>query len=176
PRGKCVWAAAYKDDASAEPRTNCAMTIYRDGAAWGVSTIDLTLGFFNRLVAEKQDEIGGEVMVVEADGKILSNQPQLPGDMVLRNVSELSGQSPFIATVQQALASKSQPLHRASYDSQNGENFTFFLTPIEGTPWLLAAALPTAHLEEKSNAVLTALASLQIHMVLFLMVRMRIAL
>lgn len=176
PRGQCVWAAAYKDDASAEPRTNCAMTIYKDGAAWGVSTIDLTLGFFNRLVAEKQDEIGGEVMVVEADGKILSNQPQLSGDMVLRNVSELSSQSPFIATIQKALADKSQQLQRETYSSNTGEEFSFFLTPIEGTPWLLAAALPTAHLEAKSDAMLKALASLQIPMVLILMVLMIVAL
>ncbi len=176
PRGKCAWAAAYKDDASAEPRTNCAMTIYKDGAAWGVSTIDLTLGFFNRLVAEKQEQIGGEVMVVEADGKILSNQPQLSGDMVLRNVSELTSQSPFIATIQKTLASKPQQLRRETYTSKTGEQFSFFLTPIKGTPWLLAAALPTAQLEAKSDAMLKALASLQIPMVLILMALMIVAL
>lgn len=176
PRGHCVWAAAYRDDASAEPRTNCAMTIYKDGSAWGVSTIDLTLGFFNRLVAEKQEEIKGEVMVVEADGKILSNQPQLHGDMVLRNVSDLAGQSPFVAMVQKALAGSTQQLHRDSYSSQSGEAFSFFLTPIEGTPWLLAAALPTAQLEARSDAVLRTLASLQIPMVLILLALMVVAL
>src|SRR5690606_26400546 len=150
PHGQCVWAAAYEDDASAEPRTNCAMAIYKDGSDWGVSTIDLTLGFFNRLVAEKQEEINGEIMIVEADGKILSNQPQLGGNMVLRNVSELASRSPFIATVQKALASPSQSLRRETYNSQDGEDFSFFLTPIEGTPWLLAAALPTAQLEARS--------------------------
>ena len=176
PKGRCVWAAAYKDDASAEPRTNCAMTIYKDGEPWGVSTIDLTLGFFNRLVAQKQDQIGGEVMVVEADGKILSNQPQLGGDMVLRNVSELSGQSPFIATVQRSLADKPQQLIHSTYTSKTGEDFSFFLTPIEGTPWLLAAALPTAKLEARSDAMLKTLASLQIPMVLILMALMIVAL
>lgn len=176
PRGRCVWAAAYKDDASAEPRTNCAMTIYKNGEPWGVSTIDLTLGFFNRLVAQKQEQIGGEVMVVEADGKILSNQPQLGGDMVLRNVGDLSGESPFIATVQRSLAGKPQQLFRASYLSKTGEHYSFFLTPIEGTPWLLAAALPTAKLEARSDAMLATLASLQIPMVLILLVLMIVAL
>lgn len=56
PSGHCAWAAAYKDDASAEPRTNCAMAIRKDGEAYGVSTIDLTLGFFNELVADKEKE------------------------------------------------------------------------------------------------------------------------
>ncbi|WP_448131972.1 methyl-accepting chemotaxis protein [Stutzerimonas chloritidismutans] len=175
PRGKCVWAAAYKDDASAEPRTNCAMTIYKDGSPWGVSTIDLTLGFFNRLVAEKQDEIEGEVMIVEADGKILSNQPQLSSDMVLRNVSEMSVQSPFIATVQKALASPSQALRREVFTSKSGEEFSFFMTPVEGTPWFLAAALPTAKLEARSDAMLRTLASLQIPMVLILLALMLVA-
>ncbi|WP_104097520.1 methyl-accepting chemotaxis protein [Stutzerimonas kunmingensis] len=175
PRGKCVWAAAYKDDASAEPRTNCAMTIYKDGSPWGVSTIDLTLGFFNRLVAEKQDEIEGEVMIVEADGKILSNQPQLGSDMVLRNVSEMSVQSPFIATVQKALASTPQALRREVFTSKTGEEFSFFMTPVEGTPWFLAAALPTAKLEARSDAMLRTLASLQIPMVLILLALMLVA-
>jgi len=175
PRGKCVWAAAYKDDASAEPRTNCAMTIYKDGSPWGVSTIDLTLGFFNRLVAEKQDEIEGEVMIVEADGKILSNQPQLGSDMVLRNVSEMSVQSPFIATVQKALASPSQALRREVFTSKSGEEFSFFMTPVEGTPWFLAAALPTAKLEERSDEMLGTLAFLQIPMVIVLLALMLVA-
>lgn len=175
PRGKCVWAAAYQDDASAEPRTNCAMTIYKDGTPWGVSTIDLTLGFFNRLVAEKQDEIGGEVMIVEADGKILSNQPQLGSDMVLRNVSEMSVQSPFIATVQKALASPSQALRREVFTSKSGEEFSFFMTPVEGTPWFLAAALPTAKLEERSDEMLGTLAFLQIPMVIVLLALMLVA-
>lgn len=175
PRGKCVWAAAYQDDASAEPRTNCAMTIYRDGTPWGVSTIDLTLGFFNRLVAEKQDEIGGEVMIVEADGKILSNQPQLGSDMVLRNVSELASQSPFIATVQKALTSPTQALRRDLYTGKAGDAFSFFMEPIEGTPWFLAAALPTAKLEERSDEMLGTLAFLQIPMVIVLLALMLVA-
>ncbi len=175
PRGQCIWAAAYQDDASAEPRTNCAMTIYKDGAPWGVSTIDLTLGFFNRLVAEKQDEIGGEVMIVEADGKILSNQPQLGSDLVLRNVSELAGQSPFISTVQKALASPAQPLRRDTFTSKAGDAFSFFMAPIEGTPWFLAAALPTAKLEERSDEMLGTLASLQIPMVVVLLALMLVA-
>ena len=175
PRGKCVWAAAYQDDASAEPRTNCAMTIYKDGTPWGVSTIDLTLGFFNRLVAEKQDEIGGEVMIVEADGKILSNQPQLGSDMVLRNVSELASQSPFIATVQKALTSPKQALRRDLYTSKAGDAFSFFMEPIEGTPWFLAAALPTAKLEERSDEMLGTLAFLQIPMVIVLLALMLVA-
>lgn len=75
-----------KDDASAQPRTNCAMAIMKDGAPFGVSTIDVTLGFFNQLVAEEQDQ--GEVMIVEPDGKILGNQARIGGEIVLKNVAD----------------------------------------------------------------------------------------
>lgn len=82
PRGQCAWAAAYKDDASQEPRTNCAMAIQRDGAAYGVATIDVTLGFFNDLVASKEKDIGGQMLIVEGDGKIISNSTRINSPVV----------------------------------------------------------------------------------------------
>ena len=36
----------YQDEASPQLPTNCAMGIYKDGALFGVSTINVTLGFF----------------------------------------------------------------------------------------------------------------------------------
>jgi methyl-accepting chemotaxis protein len=176
PRGQCAWAAAYKDDASAQPRTNCAMAISKDGAPFGVSTIDVTLGFFNKLVAEKEQEIQGEVMIVEPDGKVLSNQARIGGEIVLRNVSELAGQSPFVRQIQNSLGKiGSDDLLEHEYQGSDGEDWTFYLQPIEGTPWLLAAALPTRLLTENSSEVLKTLALLQIPMVILLLAAMLFA-
>ena len=170
PSGQCAWAAAYKDDASAQPRTNCAMAIRRDGEAYGVSTIDVTLGFFNNLVAEKEKEIQGEVMIVEPDGKVLSNQARISGEIVLRNVSELAGQSPFIGEIRDNLGKLgSDALLKHEYQGADGNDWTFFLQPIEGTPWLLAAALPSRLLTENSSEVLKTLAMLQIPLVMLLL-------
>jgi methyl-accepting chemotaxis protein len=170
PRGQCAWAAAYKDDASAQPRTNCAMAISKDGAPFGVSTIDVTLGFFNNLVAEKEKEIQGEVMIVEPDGKVLSNQGRISGEIVLKNVSELADQSPFVAEIQHNLAKLgSDSLLKHEYQGSDGSDWTFFLQPIEGTPWLLAAALPSQLLTANSSEVLKTLAMLQIPMVILLL-------
>ena len=73
PRGHCTWANAYQDDASPQPRTNCAMPIYKGDQLFGVSTIDVTLGFFNRLVADMEQSMHGQILIVERDGKIVSN-------------------------------------------------------------------------------------------------------
>ncbi|WP_456017114.1 methyl-accepting chemotaxis protein [Pseudomonas fluorescens] len=166
PRGQCAWAAAYKDDASQEPRTNCAMAIQRDGAAYGVATIDVTLGFFNDLVASKEKDIGGQMLIVEGDGKIISNSTRLSGPVVLKNISELAGTSAFAAQVSKALAHRDQT-QRAEFDNQ-GVASTFYMRPIEGTPWFLATALPTSLITAQRDDVLGSLALLQIPMVLLL--------
>ena len=167
PRGQCAWAAAYKDDASQEPRTNCAMAIQRDGAAYGVATIDVTLGFFNELVASKEKDIGGQMLIVEADGKIISNSTRLSSPVVLKNINELTGTSAFAAQVSKALAHRDQGSQRSEFDNQ-GVASTFYMRAIEGTPWFLATALPTSLITAQRNDVLGSLALVQIPMVLLL--------
>jgi len=177
PAGRCAWAAAYKDDASAQPRTNCAMAIMKDGAPFGVSTIDVTLGFFNQLVAEKEKEIQGEVMIVEPDGKILSNQARIGGEIVLKNVAELAGQSAFVGEIRDGLGKIGrESLYRHEYEGADGADWTFYLQPIEGTPWLLAAALPTHLLTQNSSEVLRTLALIQVPLVILLLATLLLAL
>lgn len=167
PRGQCAWAAAYKDDASQEPRTNCAMAIQRDGVPYGVATIDVTLGFFNDLVASKEKDIGGQMLIVEGDGKIISNSSRISGPVVLKNISELTSTSAFAAQVSKALANRDQALQRSEFDNQ-GVASTFYMRPIGGTPWFLATALPTSLITAQRDDVLGTLALLQIPMVLLL--------
>ncbi|WP_339532535.1 methyl-accepting chemotaxis protein [Pseudomonas mucidolens] len=167
PAGQCAWAAAYKDDASAQPRTNCAMAIARDGVPYGVATIDVTLGFFNDLVASKEKDIGGQMLIVEGDGKIISNSSRISGPLVLKNISELTATSAFAAQVSAGLAHRDQPLQRSEFDNQ-GVASTFFMRPIEGTPWFLATALPTSLITAQRDDVLGTLSLLQIPMVLLL--------
>ncbi|MGE6139717.1 methyl-accepting chemotaxis protein [Aeromonas rivipollensis] len=174
PRGMCVWAAAYKDGASQQPRTNCAMGIYRDGALYGVSTIDVTLGFFNELVARKEQEIGGQVMIVEADGKILSKNARLGGDVVLGNLSA-HADYPFAGAIAGLLGQDaSKGLLRTTFQDQ-GEEQTLLMEAIEGTPWLLATALPTHILTQDSQDVLATLAAIQLPLVGLLFVLMVLA-
>ncbi|MCK2085725.1 methyl-accepting chemotaxis protein [Aeromonas sp. 3925] len=174
PRGMCVWAAAYKDGASQQPRTNCAMGIYKDGALYGVSTIDVTLGFFNDLVARKEQEIGGQVMIVEADGKILSKNARLGGDVVLGNLSA-HADYPFAGAIAGLLGQDaSKGLLRTTFQDQ-GEEQTLLMEAIDGTPWLLATALPTRVLTQESRDVLATLASIQLPLVGLLFVLMVLA-
>jgi len=175
--GRCNWATAYRDEASPEPRTNCAMAISKGGVAYGVSTIDVTLGFFNHLVAQTEAEIDAQLMIVEKDGTILSNQPEIPGNQVLSNLSALAAQYPFAAALQTALtAPATGGLARVAYTGAQGQAYTLFLQPIEGTPWSMAVAQKTRVLTAQSSKVLTTLAALQLPMMVFLLLLMIFAL
>ena len=134
PKGQCARAAAYQDAASPQSRTNCAMGIYMDGALFGVSTIDVTLGFFNGLIQDKQKEVQGQIMIVERDGEILTNQETIPGEIVLMNVADFSNQSLIAKQVQEGLRSSSGSnlYQHASKDPQAGD-LTFFLKAVSGS-------------------------------------------
>jgi methyl-accepting chemotaxis protein len=176
PKGQCAWAAAYQDEASPQPRTNCAMGIYKDGALYGVSTIDVTLGFFNGLVQDKEKEVQGQIMIVERDGKILTNQTTIPGEIVLKNVADFSNQSLFAKQIQEGLRSVSgNNLYQQEYEDPKAGDLTFFLKAVPGTPWLIATALPTSLLTLHSNEVLQTLGLIQIPMVILLIVVLVIA-
>lgn len=127
---------AYQDEASPQPRTNCAMGLYKDGSLFGVSTIHINLGFFNSLIQDKEKEVQGQIMIVERDGKILTNQSTILGEIVLKNVADFSNQSLFAKQIQKGLRSLSgSNLYQQEYeDPQNGD-LTFFLKIMPGTPW-----------------------------------------
>jgi methyl-accepting chemotaxis protein len=169
PKGHCKWAKAYQDDASPQPRTNCAMAIYKGDELYGVATIDVTLGFFNHLVANMEDRIHGQILIVEADGKIVSNSSRINSNIVLKNVSDIASGAPMAAAIQRLLPSvQNGRATEGTFDMPDGAQ-TIFLKPIPGSPWIIATAVPSSSLEINSNRILTKLASIQVPMALLLL-------
>ena len=166
PKGQCAWAKAYKDAASPQPRTNCAMAIYKNGTAWGVATIDVTLGFFNQLAKQMGETIQGNVLIVEADGKVVGNGALVNAAPKLENLADV--QMPMAAPLKTLLNGVgNQPLE-TTYDSSEGEQ-TLFLQAIPGSPWYLASSLPTSLLKAQSHNMLTRLGLVQIPLAVILL-------
>ncbi|MDV5142486.1 methyl-accepting chemotaxis protein [Chimaeribacter arupi] len=165
-RGVCAWAKAYQDSASPQPRTNCAMAIYKGDKAWGVSTIDVTLGFFNSLVKEQEQVINGRILIVEQDGKIVgSSDPAQAGS--LKNLAELN--TPMARQVTEMLAAIGDRRQAETEFEADGESHTLFLHNIEHSPWFIATDLPTRLLVKQSNSVLLSLAAVQVPVMLILL-------
>ncbi|NIF46314.1 methyl-accepting chemotaxis protein [Enterobacter sp. Ap-1006] len=169
PAGQCAWANAYQDDASPQPRTNCAMAITKEGQPWGVATIDVTLGFFNQLAKQMSEAVKGQVLIIEADGKVVGNADQIGKTASLKNLSELSGSLPMAKAVQGML-----PGFNASQSGENeydndGTSHTVILQTVKGSPWILAVDLPTALLTKQTDAILLRLGMVQIPMAIVLL-------
>ncbi|MFB6327138.1 chemotaxis protein [Pantoea deleyi] len=165
-KGQCAWAKAYQDAASPQPRTNCAMAIYRNGTAWGVATIDVTLGFFNQLAKQMGETIHGNVLIVEADGKVVGNGALVNAAPKLENLADV--QMPMAAPLKTLLNGVgSQPLE-TTFDSSEGEQ-TLFVQAIPGSPWYLASSLPTSLLKAQSHNMLTRLGLVQIPLAVILL-------
>ncbi|AKP33649.1 methyl-accepting chemotaxis protein [Yersinia aleksiciae] len=169
PKGFCAWAKAYQDDASPQPRTNCAMAIYKGGEAYGVSTIDVTLGFFNRLVKEMEQKVNGTILIVEADGKIVGSSALADGKAELKNLSDFAGSLPMAAETQRLLPQMKEQKALESEFDVDGTSHTLFIRPIANSPWYLVTDLPTSLLVKQSHSILMHLGLVQIPIMLLLL-------
>lgn len=165
PKGQCVWATAYRDAASTEPRTNCAMPIYRNGQVWGVATLDVTLGFFNDLARQMGDSFHGGVLILEASGNIIGYSRATESSPTLRNISDLPG--PEIAILQEMLAEAGDNHVERVYDAPDGEH-TIFVYSIAGSPWYVATDIKSSLLAKQTNEILSNLGMVQFPLLLLL--------
>ncbi|MCW6030819.1 methyl-accepting chemotaxis protein [Pantoea sp. JK] len=166
PKGQCAWAKAYQDAASPQPRTNCAMAIYRDGTAWGVATIDVTLGFFNQLAKQMGEAIQGRVLIVEADGKVVGNAALVDGAPKLENLADT--QLPMASALKGLLAQAGSQPAQTTFAGEDGEH-TLFVQAIAGSPWYLASDVPSSLLDAQTHSMLTRLGLVQIPLAVILL-------
>ncbi|MFT8211435.1 MAG: methyl-accepting chemotaxis protein [Symbiopectobacterium sp.] len=166
-KGQCAWAKAYQDAASPQPRTNCAMAITREGKPWGVATIDVTLGFFNKLANEMSTAVEGNVLIVEADGKVVGNGQPDQGKAALLNLKDLNtlASSPLQALLLRAGNASVE----GTYEGADGEH-TLLVQPIAGSPWYLVADIPSSHLTRHTSSILTKLTVVQGALCLLLLI------
>jgi len=166
PKGQCVWAAAYKDSASVEARTNCSMGIYKNGILYGAATIDVTLGFFNKLAKKLENEFNGYILVIEPEGgKILNNSSAISGELLLKTTASLRNSSAFVNAVDANLTNQNSAEH-ISYLDENGKEYALYFQQLKGTPWSIALALPAESIYENESAILKTLAYIQLPMML----------
>ncbi len=166
-KGQCVWAPAYFDDASTQPRTNCAMAIYKGSEPWGVATIDVTLGFFNQLVADMEKKVHGTIYIVQQDGTIVGTSHS--SDEKLPKLASLGDQSALAGQIRKSLDGiKDSSTLVADYDN-DGTSHTLFMSRIQG-PWYIATDMPTSQLLQRTHSILASLGLVQVPMVLLLLI------
>lgn len=124
----------------------------------GIATIDVTLGFFNQLAKDMGKAIGGTVLIIEEDGKVVGNGSSVQGSAALGNLRDLN--IPAAAPLSKLITPAETEI-QGTYDGEGGEH-TLFVVPISGSPWLLAVDVSSDLLERHSDSILTHLTLVQV--------------
>ncbi|MBB1486242.1 methyl-accepting chemotaxis protein [Oceanospirillum sediminis] len=138
--GQCAWSEAYEDAVSGTPMVTCTVAIRRDGAFWGVATIDLMLAGLNSLLESQNSATGGYSLVVDQTGRIVSFPDIRPQNLNMKTLEEVVGQDRSLASLQNALNDSGQAyLPRGVVE---GDRSVLVKTHLEQQNWTVAMILP----------------------------------
>ncbi len=104
--------------------------------------------FFNSLVKEIGERLGGRAWLVDDTGRIIGDAAGAPTVQSLNDAS-----LPMAVPLRGLLAQSGEGLRHTRFRSASGEH-TLVVTPIAETPWLLAIDVPTRRLGERPGILL----------------------
>ncbi|HHU4047364.1 TPA: methyl-accepting chemotaxis protein [Enterobacter cloacae] len=104
--------------------------------------------FFNSLVKEIGERLGGRAWMVNDTGRIIGDAAGAPTVQSLNDAS-----LPMAVPLRGLLAQPGEGLRHTLFRSASGEH-TLVVTPIAETPWLLAIDVPTRRLGERPGILL----------------------
>lgn len=104
--------------------------------------------FFNSLVKEVGERLGGRAWMVDDTGRIIGDAAGAPTVQSLNDAS-----LPMAVPLRGLLAQPGEGLRHTRFRSASGEH-TLVVTPIAETPWLLAIDVPTRRLGERPGILL----------------------
>ncbi|MEW5558720.1 methyl-accepting chemotaxis protein [Enterobacter asburiae] len=104
--------------------------------------------FFNSLVKELGDRLGGRVWIVDVDGRIVG---EAAGAASLQSLNDAD--LPMAVPLRTLLAQSGEGLRQTRFRTASGEH-TLIVQPLHDTTWLLAVDIPTRHLGERPTLIL----------------------
>ncbi|MCM7883272.1 methyl-accepting chemotaxis protein [Enterobacter sichuanensis] len=104
--------------------------------------------FFNALVKETGERLGGRAWIVENTGRIIADAAGAPTVQSL-NDADL----PMAVPLRALLAQPGEGLRHTRFRSASGEH-TLMVVPLADTPWLLAIDVPTRRMGERPGILL----------------------
>ncbi|WP_421510657.1 methyl-accepting chemotaxis protein [Enterobacter sp. JS8-1] len=104
--------------------------------------------FFNSLVKEIGERLGGRAWMVDDTGRIIGDAAGAPTVQSLNDAS-----LPMAVPLRALLAQSGEGVRHTRFRSASGEH-TLVVTPIAETPWLLAIDVPTRRMGERPGILL----------------------
>lgn len=104
--------------------------------------------FFNALVKEMGERLGGRAWMVEDTGRIIGDAAGAPNVQSLNDID-----LPMAVPLRSLLAQSGEGLRHTRFRSASGEH-TLVVLPIADTPWQLAIDVPTRRMGERPGILL----------------------
>lgn len=104
--------------------------------------------FFNSLVKEIGERLGGRAWMVDNTGRIIGDAAGAPTVQSLNDAS-----LPMAVPLRSLLAQSGEGVRHTRFRSASGEH-TLVVTPIAETPWLVAIDVPTRRMGERPGILL----------------------
>ncbi|ORC23552.1 chemotaxis protein [Enterobacter cloacae subsp. cloacae] len=104
--------------------------------------------FFNSLVKEIGERLGGRAWMVDAAGRIIGDAAGAPTVQSLNDAS-----LPMAVPLRALLAQSGEGMRHTRFRSASGEH-TLVVTPIAETPWLVAIDVPTRRMGDRPGILL----------------------
>lgn len=108
----------------------------------------LERNFFNALVKELGERVGGRLWIVENNGRVVGEAAEGPNLQSMNNLD-----LPMAMPLRTLLSQSGDKLRQAHFRTASGEH-TLIVQPISDTPWLLAIDIPSRHLGDRVGTVL----------------------
>lgn len=106
--GECVWSAVYTDSVSNIQMVTCSVEIKRDGAFWGVATIDVELSGLDELLTEENRTTNAYGFILDQSDQLIS-MPQLrSNNLSMKTLGEVAQADQTLQPFVQALNRKDE--------------------------------------------------------------------
>jgi len=139
--GECAWSEAYQDPISKVPMVTCTVAIQREGAYWGVATVDLMLSGLTQLFTRQNKMTGGYSFAIDQTEQIVSFPQLRSQSLAMTPLNKAVNRDVSLQPLAEALRLGSEMSAMAAGVTP-GDSSILILQKLEQLDWTVGMLLP----------------------------------
>ena len=150
--GQCAWSEAYFDTVSGVAMTTCTVAIRRQGAFWGVATIDLMLSGMQNLLQEQNTESGGFAFVIDQTNRVIAMPGIRATDYGTKPLADIIAADPSLKPLADGVR-RGEAVSDLEAGVIEGDSALLILDKMEDQNWVIGMVLPHSVALADSNSI-----------------------
>ncbi|MZI95213.1 HAMP domain-containing protein [Vibrio sp. CAIM 722] len=153
--GQCVWSEVYVDPVSNVQMVTCSVKIERDGAFWGVATIDVELSGIEKRLITEHEQNGSYGLLVDQAQQLIGMPLLRSNDLAMKTLQQIQQQDNSLTPLVAALMNKQQSVTELPKGVVPDESALLVHSELSKQGWVVGVIVP-------DSVALAAVNSLQI--------------